>query len=70
MVIEPLLEVVRAEFEHRDARDPSAEQSPYRLRDCLGMALSVVVFKYPSLCHSMEELKVSSGLLGRYWRCR
>ena len=55
--MEQLLEVLLEEFESLEAEYPSAEQSEFCLRDCLGMMLSVFVFKYPSLLHFTEELK-------------
>ena len=66
VVMEQLLKVLLGEFESLEAQYPSAEQSEYRLRDCLGMMLSVLVFKYPSLLHFTEELKgvVRSAELG------
>ena len=55
--MEQLMEVLLEEFESIEAEYPSVEQSEFCLRDCLGMMLSVFVFKYPSLLHFTEEIK-------------
>ena len=50
VVMERLLQICRSVFIQLEASYPKAAQCQYRLRDCLSMALSLFVFKYPSLC--------------------
>ena len=51
VVMEQLLQICRSVFVELEAEYPKAAQCPYRLRDYLSMALSLFLFKYPSLGH-------------------
>lgn len=50
VVMARLLHICRSAFVQLEAEYPKAAQSHYRLRDCLSMALSLFIFKFPSLC--------------------
>ena len=45
VVMEQLLQIGRSVLVEFEAEYPKAAQCPYRLRDCLSMALSLFLFK-------------------------
>ena len=63
MVMEQLLQACRSAFEQLEAAYPKASQSQYRLRDCLSVALSLFVFKFPSLYRYVWVVDASQSAL-------
>ena len=63
VVMEQLLQACRSAFEQLEAAYPKASQSQYRLRDCLSVALSLFVFKFPSLYRYVWVVDASQSAL-------
>ena len=63
VVMEHLLQACRSAFEQLEAAYPKASQSQYRLCDCLSVALSLFVFKFPSLSRYLGVIDASQSSL-------
>ena len=61
VLMERLLQACRSAFVQIEADYPKAPQSQYRLRDCLSVALSLFVLKFPSLCQYVPEVDESNA---------